>query len=157
MINCRLLQLWLWLKLLMNLNTGICTGVVLLPSIVILINAVFIGYWFGACIYCRGNVLLSRNDFEALQFILEGKNMTVQTFGLQISIIDFTLSRINTSKRFFLPFDLWCFALSHFPWLKIVHELVLVPAKKGVRELNECLTCRWRHTLFRSLIRSLFI
>ncbi|KAG7024044.1 Serine/threonine-protein kinase haspin-like protein [Cucurbita argyrosperma subsp. argyrosperma] len=45
-----------------------------------------------------GNVLLSRNDSEALQFTLEGKNMTVQTFGLQISIIDFTLSRINTGE-----------------------------------------------------------
>lgn len=45
-----------------------------------------------------GNVLLSRNDSEALQFTLEGKNMTIKTFGLQISIIDFTLSRINTGE-----------------------------------------------------------
>ncbi|XP_022155824.1 serine/threonine-protein kinase haspin homolog isoform X2 [Momordica charantia] len=45
-----------------------------------------------------GNVLLSRNNSETLQFILEGKNMTLQTFGLQISIIDFTLSRINTGE-----------------------------------------------------------
>ncbi|XP_038879240.1 serine/threonine-protein kinase haspin homolog isoform X2 [Benincasa hispida] len=58
-----------------------------------------------------GNVLLSRNDSEALQFTLEGKNMTVQTFGLQISIIDFTLSRINTGE------DILFLDLSSDPYL----------------------------------------
>ncbi|KAH6819001.1 Protein kinase superfamily protein [Perilla frutescens var. frutescens] len=43
-----------------------------------------------------GNVLLARKESAALQFILEGKKLLVKTFGLHISIIDFTLSRINT-------------------------------------------------------------
>ncbi|XP_011659430.1 serine/threonine-protein kinase haspin homolog isoform X2 [Cucumis sativus] len=59
----------------------------------------------------RGNVLLSRNDYEALQFTLESKNMTVKTFGLQISIIDFTLSRINTGE------DILFLDLSSDPYL----------------------------------------
>ncbi|KAG2695927.1 hypothetical protein I3843_07G034600 [Carya illinoinensis] len=46
-----------------------------------------------------GNILLRRNDSETLQFILEGKHMSARTFGLSISIIDFTLSRINTGEE----------------------------------------------------------
>ncbi|KAF5454243.1 hypothetical protein F2P56_023922 [Juglans regia] len=46
-----------------------------------------------------GNILLRRNDSETLQFILEGKHISVRTFGLLISIIDFTLSRINTGEE----------------------------------------------------------
>ncbi|KAH7571259.1 hypothetical protein JRO89_XS04G0010400 [Xanthoceras sorbifolium] len=46
-----------------------------------------------------GNILLTRNDSVTLHFILEGKHMSVRTFGLLISIIDFTLSRINTGER----------------------------------------------------------
>ncbi|XVF05892.1 hypothetical protein REPUB_Repub06bG0001000 [Reevesia pubescens] len=46
-----------------------------------------------------GNVLLSRNDSVTMKFILEGKKMFIRTFGLSISIIDFTLSRINTGER----------------------------------------------------------
>ncbi|PKI53069.1 hypothetical protein CRG98_026530 [Punica granatum] len=45
-----------------------------------------------------GNVLLSRNDSAEMSFTLKGKHMTIKTFGLYISIIDFTLSRINTGK-----------------------------------------------------------
>ncbi|KAL8527684.1 hypothetical protein ACS0TY_005503 [Phlomoides rotata] len=45
-----------------------------------------------------GNILLSRKDSATLQFILEGKKLEVKTFGLIISIIDFTLSRINTGE-----------------------------------------------------------
>ncbi|KAK6119088.1 hypothetical protein DH2020_047174 [Rehmannia glutinosa] len=45
-----------------------------------------------------GNILLSRKDSATLQFILEGKKLQVKTFGLVISIIDFTLSRINTGE-----------------------------------------------------------
>ncbi|KAI3445475.1 hypothetical protein Pfo_002140 [Paulownia fortunei] len=45
-----------------------------------------------------GNILLSRKDSATLQFILEGKKLQVKTFGLFISIIDFTLSRINTGE-----------------------------------------------------------
>lgn len=52
----------------------------------------------------RGNILLTRKDSTALQFILEGKKLLVKTFGLLISIIDFTLSRINTGKRLFTHF-----------------------------------------------------
>lgn len=54
----------------------------------------------------RGNILLSRKDSAALQFTLEGKNLQVKTFGLFISIIDFTLSRINTGKRLFTYFHI---------------------------------------------------
>ncbi|EEF50024.1 Serine/threonine-protein kinase Haspin, putative [Ricinus communis] len=46
-----------------------------------------------------GNILLSRNDSATVKFILEGKEMFVRTYGLAISIIDFTLSRINTGEN----------------------------------------------------------
>ncbi|KAL1350759.1 serine/threonine-protein kinase haspin homolog [Arachis hypogaea] len=46
-----------------------------------------------------GNILVSRSDSVTLQFTLDGKDMFVKTFGLLISIIDFTLSRINTGDR----------------------------------------------------------
>ncbi|KAI9382907.1 hypothetical protein POPTR_013G003600v4 [Populus trichocarpa] len=45
-----------------------------------------------------GNILLRRNDSTTVQFILEGKKMIFRTSGLLISIIDFTLSRINTGQ-----------------------------------------------------------
>ncbi|KAI8027819.1 hypothetical protein LOK49_LG02G02445 [Camellia lanceoleosa] len=48
-----------------------------------------------------GTFLLSRKDSETLQFTLEGRNISIRTFGLVVSIIDFTLSRINTVKIFF--------------------------------------------------------
>ncbi|XP_010501394.1 PREDICTED: serine/threonine-protein kinase haspin homolog [Camelina sativa] len=43
-----------------------------------------------------GNILLSRNNSCTLPFLLEGKQISIKTLGVQISIIDFTLSRINT-------------------------------------------------------------
>ncbi|XP_019090973.1 PREDICTED: serine/threonine-protein kinase haspin homolog [Camelina sativa] len=46
-----------------------------------------------------GNILLSRNNSCTLPFILEGKQISIKTFGVQISIIDFTLSRINTGEK----------------------------------------------------------
>ncbi|XP_057439084.1 serine/threonine-protein kinase haspin homolog [Lotus japonicus] len=47
-----------------------------------------------------GNLLVSRSDsVTSLQFTLDGRNMLVKTYGLMISIIDFTLSRINTCDR----------------------------------------------------------
>ncbi|CAA7037065.1 unnamed protein product [Microthlaspi erraticum] len=46
-----------------------------------------------------GNILLSRNNSSTLPFIIEGKEVFIKTFGLQISIIDFTLSRINTGEK----------------------------------------------------------
>ncbi|GAA0138220.1 non-receptor serine/threonine protein kinase [Lithospermum erythrorhizon] len=45
-----------------------------------------------------GNILLSRKGSGTLQFILEGRKIHVNTYGLLISIIDFTLSRINTGE-----------------------------------------------------------
>ncbi|KAK1421681.1 hypothetical protein QVD17_24211 [Tagetes erecta] len=45
-----------------------------------------------------GNILLSRKGSETLLFILDGKKMHVKTYGLVASIIDFTLSRINTGE-----------------------------------------------------------
>ena len=86
----------------MNLNIVIYTGFV---SFIL---------WLFKCSLCltadleiliichRGNILLSRKDSEMLQFTLEGKNMLVKTFGLSISIIDFTLSRINTGEIYTL-------------------------------------------------------
>ncbi|KAI9157312.1 hypothetical protein LWI28_020439 [Acer negundo] len=58
-----------------------------------------------------GNVLLSRNDSFTQHFILEGKHMFVRTFGVSISIIDFTLSRINTGE------DILFLDLSSDPYL----------------------------------------
>ncbi|CAE5956978.1 unnamed protein product [Arabidopsis arenosa] len=46
-----------------------------------------------------GNILLSRNNSSTLPFILGGKQVFIKTFGVQISIIDFTLSRINTGEK----------------------------------------------------------
>ncbi|XP_042476477.1 serine/threonine-protein kinase haspin homolog isoform X2 [Macadamia integrifolia] len=45
-----------------------------------------------------GNILLTRKNDARVQFTLEGKPMWAQTFGLTVSIIDFTLSRINTGE-----------------------------------------------------------
>uniref|UniRef100_A0A7N0TF46 non-specific serine/threonine protein kinase n=1 Tax=Kalanchoe fedtschenkoi TaxID=63787 RepID=A0A7N0TF46_KALFE len=45
-----------------------------------------------------GNILLSRKESETLQFVLEGRQFLVPTYGLHVSIIDFTLSRINTGE-----------------------------------------------------------
>ncbi|KAK3441443.1 hypothetical protein EUGRSUZ_B01816 [Eucalyptus grandis] len=58
-----------------------------------------------------GNILLSRNDSRMLNFMLEGKHVNVKTFGLCISIIDFTLSRINTGQ------DILFLDLSSDPYL----------------------------------------
>ncbi|XP_057807449.1 serine/threonine-protein kinase haspin homolog isoform X2 [Salvia miltiorrhiza] len=45
-----------------------------------------------------GNVLLTRKESAALLFILDGKKLLIKTFGLVASIIDFTLSRMNTGE-----------------------------------------------------------
>ncbi|GLJ40445.1 hypothetical protein SUGI_0833310 [Cryptomeria japonica] len=52
-----------------------------------------------------GNILLNRDQRKTIEFILQGKRMEAQTFGLTIAIIDFTLSRINTGNQV-LYFDL---------------------------------------------------
>lgn len=46
-----------------------------------------------------GNILLSRDKEKTAQFIMHGKQMEAQTFGLSVAIIDFTLSRINTGNQ----------------------------------------------------------
>ncbi|KAF9592646.1 hypothetical protein IFM89_016303, partial [Coptis chinensis] len=43
-----------------------------------------------------GNILLARNEVASVPFTLEGREMFVRSFGLSVSIIDYTLSRINT-------------------------------------------------------------
>ncbi|WMV12191.1 hypothetical protein MTR67_005576 [Solanum verrucosum] len=45
-----------------------------------------------------GNILLSRKGLDTVQFTLEGNEIHVRTYGLLVSIIDFTLSRINTGE-----------------------------------------------------------
>ncbi|XP_059313371.1 serine/threonine-protein kinase haspin homolog [Lycium ferocissimum] len=45
-----------------------------------------------------GNILLSRKGLDTVQFSLEGRDIHVRTYGLSVSIIDFTLSRINTGE-----------------------------------------------------------
>ncbi|KAJ9563692.1 hypothetical protein OSB04_008852 [Centaurea solstitialis] len=45
-----------------------------------------------------GNILLSRKGCETLRFTLDGKKIDVKTYGVVGSIIDFTLSRINTGE-----------------------------------------------------------
>ncbi|MBA0873612.1 hypothetical protein Goshw_004689, partial [Gossypium schwendimanii] len=46
-----------------------------------------------------GNILLSRNGSVTVKFVLEGKEISFRTYGLSVSIIDFTLSRINTGEN----------------------------------------------------------
>ncbi|XP_042401614.1 serine/threonine-protein kinase haspin homolog isoform X1 [Zingiber officinale] len=45
-----------------------------------------------------GNILLTDTKDTSTNFTLHGKKMRAKTFGLAISIIDFTLSRINTGE-----------------------------------------------------------
>ncbi|XP_009781945.1 serine/threonine-protein kinase haspin homolog [Nicotiana tabacum] len=45
-----------------------------------------------------GNILLRRKGLDTVQFTLEGNEIHVRTYGLLVSIIDFTLSRINTGE-----------------------------------------------------------
>ncbi|RLN34288.1 hypothetical protein C2845_PM03G14060 [Panicum miliaceum] len=73
-----------WLKVLVNLNIEICTEL----------------YKFMWCLIERGNILLAQDESpdtnHTVSFALQGKRMHARSFGLNISIIDFTLSRINT-------------------------------------------------------------
>ncbi|KAK1293235.1 hypothetical protein QJS10_CPB17g00885 [Acorus calamus] len=45
-----------------------------------------------------GNVLLVRNESTKMEFKLEGRKICGKTFGISVSIIDFTLSRINSGE-----------------------------------------------------------
>lgn len=42
--------------------------------------------------------MLRRDSSTTLDFTLEGKKITVQTFGITVSIIDFTLSRMKAGE-----------------------------------------------------------
>lgn len=53
-----------------------------------------------------------------MQFTLEGNEIHVRTYGLLVSIIDFTLSRINTGVHSF------CFSL-HNPVLELIRDSYL--------------------------------
>ncbi|GAB2229045.1 hypothetical protein Droror1_Dr00023180 [Drosera rotundifolia] len=46
-----------------------------------------------------GNILLSRKDIPTVTLTLDGKSMVVNTNGLVVSIIDFTLSRIKAGDK----------------------------------------------------------
>ncbi|KAJ4825306.1 hypothetical protein Tsubulata_046577, partial [Turnera subulata] len=58
-----------------------------------------------------GNILLYRSETPSVQFMLEGNKMVFSTSGILISIIDFTLSRINTGE------DILYLDLSSDPYL----------------------------------------
>ncbi|KAF3793275.1 Serine/threonine-protein kinase haspin [Nymphaea thermarum] len=45
-----------------------------------------------------GNILLSHNSDETVEFVFKGQQLHARTFGLSISIIDFTLSRMNNGN-----------------------------------------------------------
>ncbi|XP_077218590.1 protein kinase superfamily protein isoform X2 [Tasmannia lanceolata] len=53
-----------------------------------------------------GNILLTRNGAATMEFTLQGRRMLAKTFGLSISIIDFTLSRIKAVGEAILFLDL---------------------------------------------------
>ncbi|XP_039028600.1 serine/threonine-protein kinase haspin homolog, partial [Hibiscus syriacus] len=53
-----------------------------------------------------GNILLSRKDSVTMKFMLEGKQISFRTYGISVSIIDFTLSRLNTGEKKILFLDL---------------------------------------------------
>ncbi|EFJ12037.1 hypothetical protein SELMODRAFT_124914, partial [Selaginella moellendorffii] len=46
-----------------------------------------------------GNIVLSRDQHEQLDFRLENRHFLVNTHGLSVALIDFTLSRIDTGKQ----------------------------------------------------------
>ncbi|KAF5194923.1 Serine/threonine-protein kinase haspin-like protein, partial [Thalictrum thalictroides] len=45
-----------------------------------------------------GNILLVRNEVSSVPFTLEGRKVFARSFGLSVSIIDYTLSRLNTGE-----------------------------------------------------------
>jgi hypothetical protein len=59
-------------------------------------------------VHGRGNILLARDEMpdknQTMTVTLQGKRISARTFGLSISIIDFTLSRINTGAFLTMPF-----------------------------------------------------
>ena len=47
-------------------------------------------------VFFRGNILLARKESQFAELSIKGKRMRIKTSGLEVAIIDFTLSRINT-------------------------------------------------------------
>ncbi|XP_068661429.1 serine/threonine-protein kinase haspin homolog [Aristolochia californica] len=45
-----------------------------------------------------GNILLTRNGLATTRFGVQGREMLANAYGISVSIIDFTLSRINTGE-----------------------------------------------------------
>ena len=42
-----------------------------------------------------GNVLVKTTDEEVIEYVLDGRTIPVRSHGVKVSIIDFTLSRLN--------------------------------------------------------------
>lgn len=49
-------------------------------------------------VICRGNILIARDGGSTAEFILQGKEMKANSFGITVSLIDFTLSRIKAGN-----------------------------------------------------------
>ena len=60
----------------------------------------------------RGNILLAQDETpdtnHTMTFALQGKRINARTFGLNVSIIDFTLSRINTGAPLNFSSEFFC-------------------------------------------------
>jgi hypothetical protein len=73
-------------------------------------------------VHGRGNILLARDEIpdknRTMTATLQGKRICARTFGLSISIIDFTLSRINTGAYVAFLLGIHCvYILCAFPLL----------------------------------------
>ncbi|KAL4580802.1 hypothetical protein LXL04_017006 [Taraxacum kok-saghyz] len=66
--------------------------------IIFIIFLEFMSFFFVNCLKIKGEYSMSRKDCKTLEFIIDGKKMHVKTHGVVASIIDFTLSRINTGE-----------------------------------------------------------
>lgn len=115
----------------------------------------------------RGNVLLTRKEPAALQFILEGKKLLVKTFGLVTSIIDFTLSRMNTGKRLYTYFHIMAQILQRLIqqkfdastgedilFLDLSSDPALFEGPKGDKQVRKQvkLVCFWSDFMIKSFI-----
>jgi serine/threonine-protein kinase haspin len=53
-----------------------------------------------------GNVLVSQTNLRVLEYAIDGRTMSVETCGVKVAVIDFTLSRLTkgTLFTFFMRF-----------------------------------------------------
>lgn len=93
----------------------------------------------------RGNILLARDETpdknHTMSFTLQGNRMCTRTFGLNVSIIDFTLSRINTGASFnFLVQNTLCLYNMgpSFSFLHCIAPLCNMKSRYGIRFLELC-------------------